>query len=60
MVRSGSPSARSSPIASAEAPYDAGSSARNALIPYFSNPGGFNVDAVLVIGGALIWSICAI
>jgi hypothetical protein len=33
---------------------------RNALIPYFSNPGGFNVDAVLVIGVALIGSICAI
>ncbi len=33
---------------------------RNALIPYYPNPGGFNVDAVLVIGGALVWGICAI
>ena len=33
---------------------------KNALIPYISNPGGFNVDAILVIGGALVWGICAI
>jgi hypothetical protein len=33
---------------------------RNALIPYFPNPGGFNLDAVLVVGGASVWAICAI
>ena len=33
---------------------------KNALIPYFPNPGGFNTDAVLVIGGAIVWGVCAI
>ena len=33
---------------------------RNALIPYFPNPGGINIDAVLVIGGAAVWGICAV
>lgn len=33
---------------------------KNALIPFFPNPGGFNLDAVLVVGGALVWAICAI
>ena len=33
---------------------------RNALIPFLQNPGGVNVDAILVIGGALVWGICAI
>jgi hypothetical protein len=33
---------------------------RNALIPFYSNPGEFNLDAVLVVGGALVWAICAI
>jgi hypothetical protein len=33
---------------------------RKALILYFPNPGGFNVDAILVIGGAIVWGVCAI
>jgi len=33
---------------------------RNALIPILQNPGGINIDAILVIGGALVWGICAI
>ena len=33
---------------------------KNALTPYFQNPGGFNVDAILVIGGAIVWCVCAI
>jgi hypothetical protein len=33
---------------------------RNALIPYYPNPGGVNIDAVLVIGGAAVWGICAV
>ena len=33
---------------------------RNALIPFLQNPDGVNVDAILVIGGALVWGLCAI
>ena len=33
---------------------------RNALIPILQNPGSINIDAILVIGGALVWGICAI
>jgi len=33
---------------------------RNALIPFSQNPGSINIDAILVIGGALVWGICAI
>jgi len=30
------------------------------LIPYRFNPGGFNVDAILILFGALIWGICVL
>jgi len=35
---------------------------RKALIPWNQHQsfGGLNVDAILVIGGALVWCICAI
>ena len=33
---------------------------RRALIPYHSNPGGLNVDAILVLFGAFVWGVCVI
>lgn len=33
---------------------------KHALIPYFTNPGGFNVDAILILIGAIVWGICVV
>ena len=33
---------------------------RHAFLPYLTNPGGWNIDAILVIAGAMVWAICAV